>query len=384
MPTIRASRTPLLFNCSASRNAPDVVIEQPMMVRNEGLAVHEALEKFVSTHEIPDLGIIAERHGVDIDTLSKLFYVGKRAWERIKPGLAEYWPERQMAAAFEGIILSGRSDVVGFTPHPQELTVIDWKAGYAEVDNSHQNMTYLYLARKEDAPLQFDSYKHITVWLRSQSIDIVSVTDDDLNAWADKLKDILNGPEVYSPGTHCIYCPMQYECKAKSKYTQTAINDLVARDDNLPETVQELANMYPKIQMISKAIDRYKDALKIAVLEHGEGIKLEDGRTLSLEEQSRETVLPEYAWQYLAEYFGYPSDPFNNKDFTVPDFIKFLGDSVSISKSKLLKLVSNKTKRGMKGKEQKRIMELLRENDSVNTKTFDKIVLLKGESDEGI
>lgn len=369
-PETSGSRAARVLLCPASKSAPDLPMTSSGELASLGSAVHEVLADVVRDNmdNIPDLHKYASKWAVkDLDELRMLCYFGLQAWRDIRTSLTVKEIELQMRFEFPEFILSGKADVIGETKD-LELCVLDWKSGYIEIDTRDQLMSYLYLASLDDPDR--DEFKGVTVWLRSREIHVIEVLREDLIEWFSELRLAMRS-DMYNPGSHCQYCPLAHECKARATLVQSAATDMMeVTAGNVPATPQQLAELYPRSRLLKRALEKYDDILKQMLIEHG-AMPTGDGRFIGMADAKRESIQFAKAHKPLMAELGLSFD----------ELMDTLGNSISVSKKAIQDQAAAQAVRGQKGKAKAAIIELLRDAGAVSVKEFKKLSASKEAPD---
>ena len=373
----RCSALPRIFTCPASSKAPEILIDSSSPEAVMGTAVHEAMKYIVENNggRFPDVTAIGHRHKVDdLDTFNYLCWSGWNMWKKLQPFIDEPKCEVQMSQGpKDDPVLTGTADIIGKTPDG-DLVILDWKTGHVQADAYHQLMGYLWLATYGTGIPE--NSKIITVWVRSGDYEVTDVSKKDLIDWGFEFSDLVLGKDTYNPGQACTYCPLANECPARSQLVKATMSDFldINFDHRLETTTPEdLALLKPKVDLLSKAIDRYKAVLRSKVQEVG-AISLGDGREIRLQEENRQTVKLADCWGYLCHVLGV-------KD--ADGLFKKLGSKLKISKSAILDLATEDAIKGTKARIKREILEELGRQGGLITSTIQKLVTGKIPTEKG-
>jgi hypothetical protein len=200
--------------------------------------------------------------------------------------------------------LTGTPDYVGITGE-DELIILDWKSGYVDRDYSDQLKGYVFLAAKKYCPDKFTGARIITVWLQSRDLyDVEIVTPDQYIAWLERLNEALVS-QNFAPGGHCLFCPGQWTCAARTAMVRQAAEIFIDHaTNNLPVNIGQLIAAYPKLQVVEAAIKRVRELIREGVESAGGYVPLADGRVLTLETQERRAIrLRSETLKILQEHF---------------------------------------------------------------------------------
>jgi hypothetical protein len=302
---------------------------------------------------VPDLDVIAKKNGVDPDELERLFIYGCLAWKE----LTKHFPNARTEQLLEGDGIRGHADV--FHRDDSTMTILDWKTNRVRRDYRSQVLGYATAAADQFGFPESGEIQVAIVWLRFFEFEVITVTQDDIERLHHEIDAAkLNIGKRYAPGDPCDYCSRQLVCDARHEYLASATSALMPINtvEILPEV---LPTLYTKAKLLRKALSAYDKALKMALksgpLPDGEGNLLE------LDELKRDKLIPREAWSVLVQQ-GFSEDE--------------MAQCISMSKTKVLEVVSGKVKRGQKGTAKTAMINTLREFGAV-TQTVSETVRVK-------
>ena len=235
--------------------------------------------------------------------------------------------------------------------------MLDWKSTRKEdADYHHQMMGYLELVGKPGA--------YIVAYLRDGTVEIKTVTADDLTAWVEELKQVTRDiPTKYTTGDHCTWCPRREDCDARQASLGNAI--ALVGVSGLPTEPDKLIDAYAKLTELIKAADGYKSLIRDMAIEQG-GIQ-GDGWELAVSETTTEDIIVDKAWPIIVRAIP---------DAALPAVLK-------VQKGALKQAIMDGAVRGQKKSVYDGFMEELRAQGAAEprvTKTV-RIKTTKGERD---
>ena len=362
---IHCSALPRIMQCPASAVPPQVKIDQDNPAGRIGTAVHEVLAGAICSLAKPSAGMIAEiaaNHDADAEQVAPLSYIGWSMWQDIADDLKVLGVEQR---GEWGGRLTGRLDLVceAVNEDVPALAIVDWKSGNPERDYLDQTWGYAKVGR-ETYP-QYQAVKVIILWLRSQEREVKDATEAKLADFEDRLARVEAHPDEYKPSPEaCEFCPRAHECKARTALVRKSVNDFAVTEVDAIKalSVQSLAGLYPKAQLVGRVLDAYKSALKVGLIKASKPISLGDGRELGLDERKRETL---DTAAVVAEGAAM------NLNVT---------PALSVSKSKLSKLIGASVEKG-KGQAIEAFLDKLRASGAVTETTY-KVIQLRKEAGE--
>ena len=355
---IRPSSAPRAFECPSSMLEAVAPINSLSDSSDLGTAAHEALAEHVRGGEI-DLDALALDTGTDVDDLSTLVAFGKKAWAEAG---RLFGRDVQTEVALESDITDGRTDLL--RADDQAIVVGDWKSGRVRRSYRRQLQAYAYAARATFGMPSSGTITAVVVWLRFGEFEVMQFTDAQLDQFrVDFLALERQVGRQYAPGEHCTFCPRQFECEARTallRSTTTALS--VANEDAL--TPERMAELYPRVQALEKAIEAYKTALRLQ-LARGP-MDAGDGRQLELVEARRAVIDARLAWPVL-QSVGFSDDD--------------LARCVTISKGEVEAVAGEKAPAREKGKRKAALVRALEEAGALHHTTFTKIQITKSAAE---
>lgn len=284
---IRCSALPRVLACPASKEAPELLIDRSTPEALTGQCVHRVMADIVKSPQtlagVPELEpYLKEFPGVDPEDVKRICWNGFRLWQKF----AELVFVDDVECPLRGSTLEGHADVLGHTVGDQ-VVVMDWKTGRVERDYEPQVKGYLALACEYRFKTPAGA-KAVVVWLRQRDrYDVYDYDLETLDAFRRSVLDALDA-EHYNPGEHCEFCPLQFECTARTAMVRQSI--AMFEEGSAIATPEALARAYPAYQIAHKALEGYHSLLKQTLKEHPGGLVLDDGRTLSLQPQTQAKV----------------------------------------------------------------------------------------------
>lgn len=368
MNRIRCSALPRVIACPASRNAPKILIDQTSPEAQTGSALHSimgtvALEDLTA---VPEMDLcLREFPGADPDEVRRMSWNGVHLWKKLRESFSTLGVEEELADSR----LTGHADHIGKTPESY-LVVTDWKGGYVERDYLPQLKGYLLLAAKKylGGLENFTGGKVIVGWLRWRDrYDVYDVSVGELGLFQQQILAAFDS-DIYNPGEHCEYCPLQHECEARTKLVRQAVATF---QEDLPATPEALARAYPMYQIAQKALNSYKMLLRQSIQEHGTQT-LPDGRALRLKGQTQKKVM--FGKGLVKEVRGL----FGASEERALDMLR---QCVSVSKGKLEKMVKMTSPPRAGGKNISALYKALEEHGLIEEKQVQKLALEVPESE---
>ena len=336
------------MSCPASGRLPEghILIEGDDGPARLGTAVHEVLAAVVSTGELPDGHAVAVKYNADPDEVERLVSYGMKAWGELQ----QYYPGAVVEQHLtDGTLLSGHADVLSVSGNA--AAILDWKSGYLESDASQQMTAYAFLASCT-VPDTVTEFMAVVVYLRSRTYRIFRYTVKDLDAWAQNLQDVIDGPELFRPGSHCLYCKRHWDCPARAQMIRQTIAEL-GGDGEQEITV----DLYRRARAAQAMAEEFKELVKEHILIHG---PIEsDGARLEIKTESRDKIDPLAAWPYFTKY-----------GLTQQE----IAEAVRVSKTELLSQVGNHAPARGKGAFKAQFMEELNEAGCVEKSEIQKLV----------
>jgi hypothetical protein len=352
------------MRCPASAKEAEIEIESTSPEAETGRRVHAAMRKIVERDLTDGIPEVQEED-------KRLVWNGLHIWKKIRLVSRTFAVEREI---IDGE-LSGTPDYVGITAEG-ELIILDWKSGWADRDYSDQLKGYLWLARAHFLMPEhsiFSGGRIITAWLQTRDLyDVEIVTPEQLAAWEKKLEECLVS-DIFAPGEHCLYCPGQWTCAARTAMVRQAVAIFGDQaTDNLPVSPERLAAAYPAYQVATAALKRYHDLTKEAV-EGAGSIALPDGRVLTLEPQEqRKILMSTTTLGILAKHFG--AD-------TPEDLLDEMPSVFKIVKEKLEQAIKERALKQKGAANVREVLTALNEAGVIEKSEVKKLVIKKGQAD---
>lgn len=353
---MHCSKLPQLFACPSSQLPAERPYDPPSEAGDLGTAVHEALADVVDGED-PDVASIASRHGVGTADVAVLTSYGRQAWDEVRGLFADAVTEHRLA----GDGLSGRADVFSWTDGG--AAVLDWKTNRARANVRPQLHGYGACVAEQHGIPEFGPITLVTVWLRLGELDITTMTATCVARFREDLERVKARVGVeYGPGDACTFCRRQLECEARRDYLRSAAGALeVVGAGALPDKDTLLA-LYPRAQLLTKALDQYRQALRMTLRETGP-LTDGNGNRYELAETRRESIKAREAWPVLVEH-----------GFTEDD----LAACCEIKTTAMLDAAAKHAPRGEKGKRKAYLRQLLRERGAVTQTIHDTVRVSKG------
>jgi len=340
---------PRAFECPSSMLPAAAPVNAPNDQSDLGTAAHFALARHVQGDDA-DLAEIARVHGVDADDLAPLVTYGRKAWAELR----RLFPSVLVEAPLESDITSGTADLL--RADAEAVVVADWKSGRNRRAYRRQVEAYAYAARAKHGMPASGVVTAIIVWLRFAEFEVMHFTSEQLDAFrAGYLALERSVGKQFAPGEHCTGCPRALECEARSAYLRSAGSALVAaKDDAL--TPAKLAELYPQAQLLEKAIEAYRVALRLALADGP--IPIGDGKQLELVEARRAVIDARLAWPVL-----------EGAGFSEEDIAR----TISMSKGEVEAVAGEKAPPREKGKRKASIVRALEDAGALTHATFTKL-----------
>lgn len=361
----RPSSMPRVWDCTGSAEETDTPVNIPTDESDLGQAAHEALARTALGLDI-DQSAIAGAHAVDVSDLEPLVVYGAQAWRELAPHFGS--PRVEIDLDRTDITTGGRADLLH--ADGETLAIADWKSGRVRRNSRWQLASYAYAARAQFGMPRSGVIKAVAVWLRHGDLEVIDFDDAALDRFRAEYIAKMNSPMTYAPGEHCQGCPRQLECRAREAFMRSTALAIAEPDGELSHEV--LATLYPRAQMLEKALANYRNALRAAVQQHGP-LPIGDGRLLLLVEQHRDTIDARAAWEVLTD-----------AGFTEDDFAR----ATEIGKGAVEDIVGEKydaavaagtMPKRQKGKRKAEVIDQLRKAGAVTTTTHQRLEAVKGE-----
>jgi hypothetical protein len=282
---------------------------------------------------------------------------GRAMWHQLRAEFPSPLVEVALDFSADGIEVTGHADVISVVG--DELRILDWKSGMKDSDYSEQMKGYASLGL-----LKYPSLQRATstlAWLREREIERYTVTREQSLEWWKRVIGI--NQAVFSPGSHCAFCPRSHEC---SKCNAMVRRDVAAMlDVSLDDAPRMLSAMAPDgiIDLLakSKLVAQYADRVKEAIRYHVAQVGLVEGssKKLLMVEENRRHLDPLKAWPVL-ESFGFGDEEF--------------AGCVKISASEVDSIMAKKAGRGNGSKSVAALKEKLTSVDALRTYSIKKLV----------
>ncbi len=370
MITIRCSSLPRIMSCPASLDVGEVQIQSSSENARIGTAVHEVMADIIRAGDfhMPELYPYADQNGVEVEDISFLCWRGLSIWKQYAPVLQNVEVEQERATVIsDEIELTGHPDVTA-TMEIGQGVVIDWKTG-VEKECVDQLLGYAALCFTGNP----QGVKVIVANLRENVADVRNFESEDIDKFIEGGTAVVGmKKKPYNPTSeNCQYCPRRLDCPAKAKFAESSVMAMESVHSNHSLTTPEqLAGLYDAAASLSRTLEQYKDALKMAVKDAG-SITLPDGRVLTLEECERDTISANCDFWLTAQTFIGGTEEAETAD-------KIGEDAFTVKKQAVIKAVRDAAPKGEKDAAEERFMKELRSAGCVKTTKFEKIVFRKG------
>ena len=358
----RASSLDRVIPCASSALPPVVVIDRDNEMARLGSAIHECCVEIVNGDR-PDPVEVAARFRVDAEELGMLCAVARKTGAELSKYMPNPMPEYRFAV---GGLTHGTEDVVSASD--DAVAVLDWKSGWSRTEHPYQLMGYAWLARRQFGMPDRGYISGFEVWLRFDEWRAHRFTDDDLDAFEDKLRSQLaRAGEQYGPGPHCTFCPHVTACGPRDDWVRSGVGMLARVEPGAVVTREQVGEAWDKwkaIQAAGKVLEEVADAM----LRDGD-IPMPDGRRLTVIKQDKRTVDPMIALEVLAAEFGISTEALAD------------AGGLRVNNRGLRKVIGEQAARGQKGTETKRVMELLEERGAVAVTTSRRKVIVNNDKE---
>jgi hypothetical protein len=372
---LRCSALPPAFLCGASVRPGELVIDEANDAATMGTAAHAGHAVMVETGRVqwdavPEL---AREHGVPERELRVLLALGQRVWNEIR----ESTPNASAEVAFsyhgdlvhedDRFVLTGHVDVIGLSIG--EATVIDWKDGRLDRDHGHQWRGYAFLALMAHPELQ--RVLGGIVWIREQEFEPYSMTREQALEWLDRLRSkVVHWDGKYRVGNHCTYCPRAHECEARKALVR---RDVEAFTDEMTVAQVEDSNLIAAIpandliegllmaDRVRLYAERYRDAIRDYVMQHGDVTG--DEHALVLKHEERRGLDTRAAWPVLESMLD---------DEQMPDVIE-------VKISKVEDLVAKAAGKGKGAAAKRQLQKALDDAGAIHTTTITKLSVRRAQ-----
>ena len=364
---IRASSLPIVSKCHApllleGEESIIKIKEDSSDLAAGGTAVHEICEEIVRTGNRPrDLTPWVEKYKCDADFVGRATWYALKFWDEHKDAYPNPSTELRYECELPGsaIRLTGHVDLASVT-EGIDANILDWKSGYrtdADVEAQVRGYALLVALNHEVA-----SVSATVVWLADQTIQSWSWDREELIKWATEISlSIQNWGGEYSIGDHCRYCPLFTTCKAQRELARSTISNLALLEEPDGELLPNIGRLYTGVQNVERLCKMYRDLLRRQVESAGP-LDVDEQNQIVLQDSVRETIDPLDGWEIMTEAVG--------------DQARLAG-CMSVSKTSLLKVVSDNAPRGAKTTAKDQLMEKLREAGAVSEKTIKTLRMVK-------
>ena len=267
-----------------------------------GRAVHELMAMVVQKYsKLPYEKVLGRYPGIDDDEVLRLLANGKWMWGEMSAWLEDAQAEVQLDAPYRGT-----ADVLAWCG--EVLVVIDWKTGRRS-DKDHTPQLLAYAASAiACSPRKPVAVQVVVGWLQDRVYVVNNVSLEEIEGFRERVTELSReAGKRYSPGEHCQYCPRQLECVAKDRWQQASSAALLPLSDEDSEERRELSperivELYPRVQMLSKALDEYNRALRQVLEERGQVLIPGEDKMLRLSPASRGRVNAHQSLKVLSRY----------------------------------------------------------------------------------
>ena len=290
---VRCSSLDRAISCASSMAPTDSPYNPNSVEAREGTAAHEVRAG-------GEVGTIAEKYDLDVETLEGLDRQATKIWDEIKRWFPDARHEvRGKAELAADIQLTGTSDTVSATP--DAIAINDWKFGWQPSEHSWQIRGYAYLARALRGMPESGYILAIESWVRIGEIRMRKFSAADLDLLRDELISQTRqiGKQWGPSRDACRYCPHQLHCTAHDEWARSAVTALAPANGETALTPALVGQLYERRQMLGKALDRYEEVLR-AMLDQGP-VPLGDGREIRWHESEQDKLVVSRAMSYLRE-----------------------------------------------------------------------------------
>jgi hypothetical protein len=356
---IHCSAAPRTLACPSSLIPPKTprtdVSGEPARL---GTFVHELVALVVTGKDLPDdLPERARARDVPIQDVAILVAI----WAKIWRALAVHFPEPHAEVKLESELLIGTADIV----HHDGATaaVADPKTGWLDGEHAAQVTGYACCMREMWGIPQSGHIMAAPVHLRSDSMDVLQLDDDALDAFEVRVrKAIGQAGEVYGPGEACTYCKRSHECEQRAEWLSGQAR-LVSRIDPTEITPADIARLYPAVKIVEDACKAFRAAARSVVQVHGPQ-PVDDERELRLLDVRDRTVDPIRLRDVMKR------EPYN---WTMEQLYPIFG----VSKTRLKAAVREGVAKGFAAKTERRLFDNLEKAGAVTTSMRQQLRILK-------
>lgn len=315
-----------------------------------GQAAHEVFKAVAMAQEY-NIEEIAIKHGIKVSDLEYLRYTAYQSVEVLNEHFdVEAWKaeEKQISLPIKGldILLSGTPDLSGVTKDGKTLIVVDYKTGRSTASHINQIKSYAHILLSQ---YEVEKVIGVIAWARDLEFQIWTWTQADLDAWVREANETIYGWDgvSYTVGEHCTFCRRGSSCKARALELKAGYELLSVGGGNMALDTLSLATAYEASKAIPKLIEDWRNRLKEKVKIEGD-LDLGNGRVLTLKERNAPAKIDTHkAASILTDDFG----------FEITDIY----DCCKIGTTDLKNKVGDKAAPRCKGKDQKAVIEALKE-----------------------
>jgi hypothetical protein len=315
---VTASRVQLWMACLGSSVLPNV--GRLHSASDRGTVIHRYLEDVVRYGQSAALGNVPEEHRAECKRIdvSGILAVARDA----EPEAAFAWSPstdkgRKLSStnrAYDDVSedeIAGTADLV---VDAKPYRVIDYKTGRHEVEAPERNWQLRTLAiavarAYEVTEIAVEIWKLRDDggwWVRSHTFDAfdLDATAAEIRARLEQANAVKTGARKLQlvEGDHCEWCPSLTSCPAKTTLARSLVTVTKSMDNMDALSLEERGLAWDVITRAQMVIDKIRRALED--LAQFEPIPLPDGRTLSLQEDTREYVVGEVVREVVAERYG--------------------------------------------------------------------------------
>jgi hypothetical protein len=333
-----------VIECGLAAKPPEKKIDITGPEAALGLATHDSLEPWVEAGMVdqPTAQPYANSRGVDPKKVEALIEVAPTALKEIREDLSN--PRAEVAV--EGGGIRGRIDVLFMRMAGAKLFSIgeiDWKTGRDPQAGTKPGQRLAYASAIEDRyGMPANGYIYCAeVWLGSGDIIESRFDIDTINGFRARLAERLKYQSA-SPGACCKWCDRRYECAEREQYIRGAVSSLTQFDAGA-DLVEQAGALWEQSRAVKRAIEHYERVVDALIDEQSE-LPLPDGRKLVHASKTLDHIEPQKAWPVMR------SHGLSNDD---------LGEIVKVSKTGLLRTVSDRAPKGKKAEAKKAIMTAL-------------------------
>ncbi len=342
---IRGSAADRNIECSASLVEPDVVVDEDSPLARLGSARHEALS-YIPLGMEPPVQEIADRDFVSADDIWLAVHIGRQAWEKY----GHLFPDAKTEVRLVGTVTQGTADVLSVS---EGIAALDWKTGYGTAQ--HPNQLLSYVAAAVDSygwPEGADTVLGVEVHTAHQEANVHHFSKAHVEGFVERahrsiVEAHLKKPP-HNPGSWCGFCPRKHECGAYPAWLRLN-SALLASVEPTAISREQLGELFDRSKVIAQALAEYNRLLDIE-LAHGD-IHLPDGSVLTRKPVEKSVLDASVVGDVLADEF----------DLNFDDIMSCM----KVTKSALNDLLGSKAPDRMKGKWQKKALQIIDDNGGV-------------------